>query len=146
MEQPDYLKRNLGYLLNRCGALMAQRFERELAPYGITLAQWGALLAIDRTGSASPSDVAERVGIDRGAATRLIARMEHKNLLERAADTSDKRAVVLRLTDDARRLMPTLMARSQQVNADALAALPEAEADALVAGLSILLNGLSGQK
>ena len=146
MEQPDYLKRNLGYLLNRCGALMAQRFERELAPYGITLAQWGALLAVDRTGSASPSDVAERVGIDRGAATRLIARMEHKNLLERAADTSDKRAVVLRLTDDARRLMPTLMARSQQVNADALAALPEAEADALVAGLSILLNGLSGQK
>ena len=146
MEQPDYLKRNLGYLLNRCGALMAQRFEHELAPYDITLAQWGALLAVDRTGSASPSDVAERVGIDRGAATRLIARMEHKNLLERAADTSDKRAVVLRLTDDARRLMPTLMARSQQVNADALAALPEAEADALVAGLSILLNGLSGQK
>ena len=146
MEQPDYLKRNLGYLLNRCGALMAQRFERELAPYGITLAQWGALLAVDRTGSASPSDVAERVGIDRGAATRLIARMEHKNLLERAADTSDKRAVVLRLTDDARRLMPTLMARSQQVNADALAALPEGEADALVAGLSILLSGLSGQK
>ena len=146
MEQPDYLKRNLGYLLNRCGALMAQRFERELAPYGITLAQWGALLAVDQTGSASPSDVAERVGIDRGAATRLIARMEHKNLLERAADTSDKRAVVLRLTDDARRLMPTLMARSQQVNADALAALPEAEADALVAGLSILLSGLSGQK
>ena len=146
MEQPDYLKRNLGYLLNRCGALMAQRFERELAPYGITLAQWGALLAVDRTGSASPSDVAERVGIDRGAATRLIARMEHKNLLERAADTSDKRAVVLRLTDDARRLMPTLMARSQQVNANALAALPEAEADALVAGLSILLSGLSGQK
>lgn len=133
---------NLGYLLNRCAGQMARRFERELEPYGISLAQWGALLAIHEKGEASPSDVAARVGIDRGATTRLIARMEEKGLLTRRMNEADGRSVVLALSPDTAALMPTLIAASQEVNRTALATLPEAERAALLGTLASLLDRL----
>lgn len=133
---------NLGYLLNRCAGQMARRFERELEPYGISLAQWGALLAIHEKGEASPSDVATRVGIDRGATTRLIARMEEKGLLTRRMNEADGRSVVLALSPETAALMPTLVAASREVNRAALAKLPEAERAALLAALSSLLDRL----
>lgn len=134
---------NLGYLLSRCAAQMARRFEKELAPHDISLAQWGALLAIHEKTEASPSDVAARVGIDRGATTRLLARMEAKGLITRRSHDADGRSVMLTLTPETRGRMPTLIALSQQVNREALDALPDDEAETLLLMLSRLLNRLS---
>lgn len=133
---------NLGYLLNRCAAQMAGRFEKELAPYGVSLAQWGALLAISAKGEASPSDVAARVGIDRGATTRLLARMEAKGLIERRLNEADGRSVVLFLTPETKNIMPELLALSKKVNGEALETLPKSDADALLQTLSELLDQL----
>ena len=136
---------NTGYLLNRCAAEMAARFQKELEPYGVSLAQWGAMLAIHEKGSASPSDVAARVGIDRGAASRLIARMEANGLVERRMHDDDGRSVVLFLSPSARRKMPDLIARSRRVNREALALLPKKEGKALLSSLSRLLDALQHQ-
>ena len=133
---------NLGYLLSRCAAQMAARFEKELALYDISLAQWGALLAIDETGEAPPSVVADRVGIDRGATTRLLARMEAKGLVTRRSHEADGRSVVFALSPETAAQMPALLALSKQVNRDALEALPEGEAERLLASLATLLSAL----
>ena len=133
------LNENLGYLLNRCGALMAAQFERELSPFGVTLAQWGALLAIRGKDGASPSEVAATVGIDRGATTRLIARMESKGLVAREEHLDDARSIVLHLTPKAQAMMPQLLERSRAVNRQALALLDTQQAGALLATLSTLL-------
>ena len=142
MAQPYGFSNNLGYLLNRCAAQMATRFEHELASHDISLAQWGALLAIHDKGTASPSDIADRVGIDRGATTRLLARMEAKSLITRRAHAEDKRSVLLELSPATAAKMPDLLALSQRVNRDALATLPQAEAEALLKTLSVLLTTL----
>lgn len=139
MTQPYGLSDNLGYLLARCAAQMASRFEQELASHDISLAQWGALLAINEKGEASPSDVADLVGIDRGATTRLLARMEAKGLITRRSHEADGRSVVLELSPETAAKMPELLALSRQVNRDALETLPEAEAKDLLATLSRLL-------
>ncbi|MEO1200530.1 MAG: MarR family transcriptional regulator [Pseudomonadota bacterium] len=142
MTDPYPLSNNLGYLLNRCGALMAARFERELSAFDVTLAQWGALLVISSAKGASPSQIAAGIGIDRGATTRLIARMEAKGLITREDDKDDARSVVLRLTPQAEALMPQLIARSRKVNQDALARLDPESAGMLLPSLSQLLERL----
>ncbi len=71
MAQPHGFTNNLGYLLNCCPAQMAARFELALAPHDISLAQWGAPLAITEKGEALASDVANGVGMDSGAGHRL---------------------------------------------------------------------------
>ena len=139
------LEENLGYLLNRCAALMAARFERELAEFDVTLAQWGALLAINGQANARPSDVAATVGIDRGAASRLIARMHAKGLIEREEDDADGRSVVLRLSGQTKAMMPELIDRSRRTNRDALALLDSGADRELLAKLSQLLERLSAQ-
>lgn len=143
MSAPYEFSDNLGYLLNRCAAKMASRFAEELAPYDISLAQWGALLAIFEKTEASPSDVAGRVGINRGATTRLIARMEAKGFIERRSNDADGRSVMLSLTPEMQRRMPELIGLSKQVNSDALAELSDAEAETLLRTLSKLLGKLA---
>ncbi len=138
----DPFAENLGYLLNRCGGQMAARFERALEPYDISIAQWGALLAIHERGAAAPSEIAARVGIDRGATTRLIARMEAKGLVERRAHEADGRSVMLSLSPHSAALMPELLALSRKVNREALGLLPETEATALLRALRRLSDGL----
>lgn len=142
MARPYGFSDNLGYLLNRCAAQMAARFEQELAPHDISLAQWGALLAINEKGAASPSDVADRVGIDRGATTRLLARMEAKGLVTRRSHDADGRSVLLELSPETAAKMPDLLALSKRVNRDALKTLPKTEAHALLGTLSTLLEQL----
>ena len=142
MTQPYEFSENLGYLLSRCAAQMAARFERELAPHDISLAQWGALLVIYDKGTASPSDVAGRVGINRGATTRLLTRMEAKMLITRRSHDEDGRSVILELSPATANKMPDLLALSQRVNREALATLPTAEGEALLEALSSLLESL----
>lgn len=142
MAQPYGLSDNLGYLLSRCSAQMAARFEKELAPHDISLAQWGALLAINENGEALPSDVADRVGIDRGATTRLLVRMEAKGLIIRRAHEADGRSVVLTLSPETAAKMPALLALSKRVNQDVLQTLAPSEASALLATLAKLLGTL----
>ncbi len=134
---------NLGYLLNRCADQIAARFAAKLEPYDITLAQWGALLAIHRTGEASPSEIARRVGIDRGAATRLIARMEEKGLIERRQHPKDGRAVVMTMQPRTAALMPELITLSRSTNADVLNLLPAHHRTALMDALADLNAALS---
>lgn len=133
---------NLGYLLNRCASQIAARFSKELEPYGISLAQWGALLAIQSSAEATPSEIADRVGIDRGATTRLLARMEDKGLIERKRHVDDGRAVTIRLSKKTADLMPELVARSKAVNAEVLGILPPSKAKELLEMLARLNAGL----
>ncbi|MEM6520998.1 MAG: MarR family transcriptional regulator, partial [Cyanobacteria bacterium P01_C01_bin.70] len=103
------------------------QFEKELALFDVTLAQWGALIAIDAGRASTPSELARAVGIDKGAATRLIARLSAKKLVEREENLEDGRSTLLTLSAEARELMPTLTALSKKVNNEMLALLSPSE-------------------
>lgn len=142
MREPYPLEDNLGYLLNRCALAMAAQFEKELASFDVTLAQWGALIAIDAGRASTPSELARAVGIDKGAATRLIARLSAKKLVEREENLEDGRSTLLSLSAEARELMPTLTALSKKVNNEMLALLSPSEGRQLKALLARLTEKL----
>lgn len=142
MREPYPLEDNLGYLLNRCALAMAAQFEKELAPFDVTLAQWGALIAIDAGRASTPTELARAVGIDKGAATRLIARLSAKKLVKRGENLEDGRSTLLTLSAEARELMPTLTALSKQVNNEMLALLSPSEGSQLKALLARLTEQL----
>jgi DNA-binding MarR family transcriptional regulator len=56
----------------------------------------------------APSRLAERMGMTRGAITKLADRLIAKSLLVRAANPEDGRAQTLALTGKGRRLVPEL--------------------------------------
>ena len=95
-----------GSLLHRVAKELTTALERSLAPYDVT-AQQAALLLRLRT-ETGPSRLAAALGTDTAGMTRLLDRLEDKNLVRRFRESSDRRSVRVQLTDAGAALAPRL--------------------------------------
>ena len=74
----------------------------------MTVAKWVVMRQLLEERALAPSQVAERMGMTRGAISKLADRLIAKALLVRAADPNDGRAQTLALTPAGRALVPNL--------------------------------------
>jgi len=72
------------------------------------------LLGILRDREPEMLELARHLQLDKSSVTGLVARAEARGLVERAAGTSDRRTVVVRLTDSGRDLAVALEADVQE--------------------------------
>lgn len=90
-------------------ALIEERLDAALRPYGLDLGEYEILVRLseadDRT--LRMSDLAERVQQSRSRLTHTVARMEKKELIQRAACPEDKRGVLAKLTNRGMTLLVT---------------------------------------
>ncbi|HJP97347.1 MAG TPA: MarR family transcriptional regulator [Rhodanobacteraceae bacterium] len=114
---PD-LTAHLGYWLRYVSNHVSHAFARKVEANGVTVAEWVLMRRLlDETGI-SPSQLAERVGMTRGAITKLADRLIAKSLLVRTADPDDGRAQTLSLTPAGRALVPRLAALADANDAE----------------------------
>jgi DNA-binding MarR family transcriptional regulator len=81
----------------------------------VTLAEWVLMRQLYDEEALAPSRLAERMGMTRGAVSKLADRLIAKSLLVRTADPQDGRAQTLSLTRAGRAMLPKLAA-SADVN------------------------------
>jgi DNA-binding MarR family transcriptional regulator len=93
---------SVGYLMRRIIALLAQGVERELEPAGLTNAQWVPLLKLYMGQGSTAAELARQCELDAGSMTRLLDRLEAKQLCRRTRSCDDRRVVNLELTDTGR--------------------------------------------
>ena len=93
---------SVGYLMRRIIALLAQGVERELEPTGLTNAQWVPLLKLYMGRASTAAELARQCDLDAGSMTRLLDRLEAKQLCRRTRSCDDRRVVNLELTDAGR--------------------------------------------
>ena len=93
---------SVGYLMRRIIALLAQGIERELEPAGLTNAQWVPLLKLYMGRASTAAELARACELDAGSMTRLLDRLEAKQLCRRIRSCDDRRVVNLELTDAGR--------------------------------------------
>lgn len=93
---------SIGHLMRRVLTLMAQGVERELEPTGLTNAQWVPLLKLYRGRASTAAELARQCDLDAGSMTRLLDRLEAKQLCRRIRSSDDRRVVNLELTDAGR--------------------------------------------
>ena len=93
---------SVGYLMRRIIALLAQGVERELEPTGLTNAQWVPLLKLYMGRGSTAAELARQCDLDAGSMTRLLDRLEAKELCRRIRSCNDRRVVNLELTDAGR--------------------------------------------
>lgn len=102
------LTAHLGYWLRYVSNHVSQAFARKVEAHGVTVAEWVLMRQLLDEDALSPSRLAERMGMTRGAITKLADRLIAKSLLVRAADPQDGRAQTLALTAAGRALVPGL--------------------------------------
>ena len=95
--------RSLGFLIKRCGALMAQIAENEFQSQPISFTQWIVLMKLRFHAHLSATQLSEEIGHDMGALTRLVDSLERSGFVRRERSQQDRRAVEITLTAEGRR-------------------------------------------
>ena len=93
---------SVGYLMRRILNTVATEIEREMAPNGLTNAQWIPLFKLFMGSASTVAELARECQLDAGAMTRLLDRLEAKGLLKRVRSSEDRRVVNLELTAEGR--------------------------------------------
>lgn len=104
------LEDHLGYWLRAVSNHVSHAFSRKVEEHGVTVAEWVVLRVLYERDALPPSQVAETLGMTRGAISKLAERLAAKSLLVRTADGADRRFQSLTLTEAGRALVPVLAA------------------------------------
>jgi DNA-binding MarR family transcriptional regulator len=132
------LKSHIGFWMRFVSNHVSHAFAAQLLRSGVTVAEWVVLREMYELGATSPSVVAERTGMTRGTASKLVDRLLAKKLLTRTERADDRRFQDIALTPAARRLVPTLGAIADRNDRHFFAPLTQPERETLQALLQKL--------
>ena len=131
----------VGRLL-RVAARVDQVRERALRAYGLTLGDFDVLATLRRIGGpegVNAKHLSASALITSGAMTTRLDRLERAGLIERRPDPADRRAVLVRLTAEGRRVAGGALESVLQAHEQYLQSLSGRDRDQLVAVLRKLL-------
>jgi len=129
---PSDLTDHLGYWLRFVSNHVSLSFARKVEEAGVTVAEWVLLRQLFDVDACAPSRLADRMGMTRGAISKLADRLLAKSLLLRTADPDDGRAHTLALTQKGRVLVPRLAALADRNDAQFFGRTPVADRAALL--------------
>lgn len=95
---------HFGLLLGRAALLKDKIIDTHMEPHGITAAQFKVLIIMVQFGVDTPAELCRNLSLDSGSMTRMLDRLEQKDLLARKRSEQDRRQVQLVLTAEGKRL------------------------------------------
>src|SRR5215213_7649539 len=135
------LAAQLRLVITRTARRLRQEAASDLGP-----SQTAALATIERHGPLTPSELARIERIQRPTATRIVARLEDANLVERVADPTDGRSFTVGINAGGRLLMNRLRTRKNAYLARRLRGLEESDLATLDRAAEILEDLLEGER
>jgi MarR family transcriptional regulator, 2-MHQ and catechol-resistance regulon repressor len=101
----------LWLVLSRCYRAVSQIAERSIAEARLGLSDFAALEALLNKGPLTITEIQSKVLLASGSMTAAVDRLERKGLLVRKATPSDRRAKVLELTPEGKRVVEAAFRR-----------------------------------
>jgi DNA-binding MarR family transcriptional regulator len=102
------LEKHVGYWLRFVSNHVSHAFMQKVEAKGVTVAEWAVMREMLEAGPANPSQLAERLGMTRGAISKLVERLCGKALVERTASDGDRRYQSVALTEKGKKVVPIL--------------------------------------
>lgn len=131
---------HLGYWLRFVSNHVSQGFARRLAIHDVTVAEWVVLRDLFDHRSSPPSQIADRLGLTRGAITKLADRLLAKHLISRLIDDHDRRRQTLSLTATGRALVPELASLADANDTEFFGHLSSVKQQALTDAMKALIR------
>ncbi len=107
MKKPYYAidqfepRRSVGYLIKRCGALMAISADKAFEGGAVNYTQWSVLMRLRVHGTPmSATELSECMPYDLGALSRVIDQLEAAGMVRRERSQRDRRSVEIALTEE----------------------------------------------
>lgn len=129
---------HLGYWLRMVSNAVSQDFARKVASEGVTVAEWVFMRALFEKDETAPTALAARMGMTRGAISKLADRLEAKGLVERLE--AGGRGQILSLTPEGRSKVPALARMADENDAEYFGGLSRDDQAALARLLGSLVE------
>jgi len=131
--------------LLRTGSELLTAFETILGHHGLSQGRFLTLIVMNRNPdeAASPSSLAEKVGVKRATMTGLLDRLERDDLIERRAHQRDRRKIGVQLTPKGRQVLTEMLPDYYRQVAKIMAKVTEKERLELMTLLGKVNQGLS---
>ncbi len=139
-------QRDLLFLLNDIGRLLRTEADRLAKTHGMTRAQWGILIWLERTPGLSQRELAEVLEVEPITVARLVDRLEQRGVVERRPDERDRRIWRLHLTAAAHPLMGEIHRFRSTMTASLTQDMPAASRDHLIDSLTTIKCLLSAER
>lgn len=99
---------------------------------GINRTDGRCLDVIDRLGEITAGQLATEVGLTTGAVTAMVDRLESAGLLQRKRDPSDRRKVLIEMTDEAKQITTEIYGQMAQATAPFISQLTDRDLVTLI--------------
>lgn len=131
MASTSELTAHTGFWMRMVSNAVSQEFARKVAGEGVTVAEWSFMRALFDHDPTPPSLLADRMGMTKGAISKLAERLLAKGLIVRTENSQDKRAHSLSLTGEGRAKVPVLAALADENDAEFFGVLKKDEHETL---------------
>lgn len=119
------------YRLHRLQRRLRAHLLGLLAEVRISPEQYFVLMRLDVTGGLAQGELGDEALDDRASVSRQVASLERLGLVERGPHPEDRRAVLVRLSPEGRRLVEAFTPRVQEERSRLFGGLPAADLAAL---------------
>jgi DNA-binding MarR family transcriptional regulator len=113
----------LTYLVKQAELAIRSELDRIIRRCGVTTLQYTALSVLDRSPGLSSAQLARRSFVTAQAGNEMIASLERKGLIERYADTGNRRILSTYLTAQGRAVLGSCDEQADELEARMLASL-----------------------
>lgn len=108
------LEDHVGYWLRFVSNHVSHAFKQKVEAQGVTVAEWVLMREMHQQGAANPSQLADGLGMTRGAISKLVERLCVKGLVERSVSNDDRRYQSVILTAAGLKQVPILAGLADQ--------------------------------
>ena len=113
--------RSVGYLVREAHRAFLRALAARVSRHRVTIGMWYFLRALWEEDGLTQRELSRRVGMMEPTTATALDSMQRRGLISRTRDTGDRRKVIIRLTEEGRRLRDVLLACAIEVNEIALA-------------------------
>lgn len=137
---PAPLEAHLGFWLRFVSNHVSIRFQQLLEAKGVTVTEWVALRTLWSQDDTTHAALIDALGMTKGAASKVVSRLEEKGLAGRQLVDGRARVQSLGLTAAGKALVPQLAALADANDAHFFGHLPAAERQALTQAMQALVQ------
>jgi MarR family transcriptional regulator, lower aerobic nicotinate degradation pathway regulator len=108
------LESHVGYWLRFVSNHVSHAFRLKVESHGVTVAEWVVMRALFDNDGINPSDLADRIGLTRGAVSKLVDRLAAKDMVRCRVEKTDRRYQIVSLAPPGRSLVPAIAKLADQ--------------------------------
>ena len=121
----------LCYLTGKVFRQMLSCYNPYIREKGLTVSQLFVLLALYERDGMTPQELSSKLALNSSTLTGILDRLEQKGLVKREMNATDRRSIVIKLTDSAKKIKDELWQIYETVNGYLMSCLSQEELNRL---------------